>query len=310
MAVLVIASDSRSGHGLFFDVRPWLFVAAAIVLLSMAIWFPFVRSLTRSIGQMTATAEAMARGQFDARVEPHRSDELGRLGAAINQLSARLAGFVGGQRRFLGDISHELNSPLARLDVALGIVEERVAEGDREVVSDAQEEVRLMAQLVAELLAFAKAGMKGQDVRLTSVPLLMVCQSVVAREAPGREVGIDVAPDLAVVAQPQLLARAIANLVRNAMRYAGQSGPITIAAREAGDEAAITVGDRGPGVPADAIPHLFEPFFRIEADRDRATGGAGLGLAIVKTCVDACQGRVEARNLEPGFEVEIRLPRA
>jgi two-component system, OmpR family, sensor histidine kinase CpxA len=310
LAVLVVASDSAAGHGLFFDIRPWLFVSAAIVLLSAAIWFPFVRGLTRSIWQMTATAEEMARGKFDARVASVRSDELGRLGAAINQLSARLGGFVGGQRRFLGDISHELNSPLARLDVALGIVEERVSDDDRSMVADAQDEVRLMSELVAELLAFAKAGMKEQVVRLAPVVVRQVCDAVVAREAQGDDVAIDVPDDLTVTAQPQLLARALANLVRNAVRYAGHAGPITVAARASNGDAVITVRDCGPGVPAEAIPRLFEPFFRIEADRDRATGGAGLGLAIVKTCVDACQGKVEARNLSPGFEVELRLRRA
>jgi len=309
MAALIVVSDSMSGRGLFFDVRPWVFVAAAILLLSAAIWFPFVRGLTRSIGQMTSATEQIARGRFDTAITTRRSDELGRLATAINQLSGRLAGFVHGQRRFLGDISHELNSPLARIEVALGILEEQVGETDRRLVADAQEDVRLMSQLVSELLAFAKAGMKAQDVRLSSVPIRRVCEAVVTREAQGREVSIDVEPELEAVAQPQLLARALANLVRNALRYAGQAGPIEVVARAQGDEVAIAVRDRGPGVPAEAMPRLFEPFFRIEADRDRATGGAGLGLAIVKTCVDACQGTVQARNLSPGFEVEIRLRR-
>jgi two-component system, OmpR family, sensor histidine kinase CpxA len=310
LAVLVVSSDSMSGRGLFFDVRPWLFVVAAIVALSMLIWLPFVRGLTTSIGQMTSATEEIARGRFDAEVTVRRSDELGRLAVAISQLSGRLSGFVGGQRRFLGDISHELNTPLARLDVALGILEGQVEDADRALVADAQDEVRLMSQLVAELLAFAKAGMKAQEVRLSSVPLRAVCDAVVSREAQGRDVAVAVDPALAVHAQPQLLARALANLVRNALRYAGQAGPIVVSARAAGHDVAITVSDRGPGVPAEALPRLFEPFFRIESDRDRATGGAGLGLAIVKTCVDACQGRVEARNLSPGFEVEVRLTRA
>jgi two-component system, OmpR family, sensor histidine kinase CpxA len=307
---LLVVSDSMSGHGLFFDIRPWLFMAAAIIVLSMAIWFPFVRGLTRSIGQMTATAEEMARGGFDARVDVPRTDELGRLGTAINQLSARLAGFVGGQRRFLGDISHELNTPLARLDVALGIIEEQVGQSGGQMVADAQEEVRLMAQLVGELLQFAKAGMKGQEIRLGPVPLRKACDVVVAREASGHDVVVDVSPELTVHAQGQLLSRAVANLVRNAIRYAGQAGPITVGARSVEDQVVLTVSDRGPGVPEGALPRLFEPFFRIEPDRDRATGGAGLGLAIVKTCVDACGGQVSARNLSPGFEVEIRLRRA
>jgi two-component system sensor histidine kinase CpxA len=310
MAVLVVVSNSMSGRGLFFDVRPWLFVAAGIVGVSVLIWFPFVRGLTRAIGQMTTATEEIARGRFDAQMTVKRSDELGRLAVAINQLSGRLAGFVGGQRRFLGDISHELNSPLARLDVALGIVEERVPEENRPLIADAQEEVRFMSQLVAELLAFAKAGMKEQEVRLSAVLVKPVCEAVVAREAQGRDVTVDVDPALSVLAQPQLLARAVANLVRNALRYAGHAGPVVVSARAVGDEAAISVRDRGPGVPPEALARLFEPFFRIEVDRDRATGGAGLGLAIVKTCVDACQGTLDARNLSPGFEVEIRLRRA
>ena len=308
MASLLVVSDSISGHGLFFDVRPWIYVVSAIVLLSILLWLPFVRGLTRTIGQMTTAAEQIASGRFDARVDVRRSDELGRLARSIDQLSARLAGFVGGQRRFLGDISHELNSPLARLDVALGILEERLAEQDRPMVADAQEEVRLMSELVAELLAFAKAGIKGQEVRLSDVALRPLVDAVVAREAAGHDVGVDVDGELSAAAQPQLLARALANLLRNAARYAGDGGPITISARRRDDRVAIAVTDRGPGVPEDALSRLFDPFFRIEADRDRATGGAGLGLAIVKTCVDACGGTVTARNLAPvGFEVEITL---
>ena len=309
LAWLLVESDSWSGHGLFFDVRPWLLVVSAIVLLSVLIWLPFVRGLTRTIGQMTLVTERIAGGQFDARVEAHRSDELGRLSTAINRLSERLAGFVGGQRRFLGDISHELNTPLARLDVALGILEERLADTDQPMVADAQEEVHLMSQLVAELLAFAKTGMEGREVKLKDVPLRPLVDAVVAREVAGRcEVQVEVEEGLEVEAEPLLLARALANVVRNAARYAGHAGPVAITARRENGHATVTVADRGPGVPADALPQLFDPFYRIEADRDRATGGTGLGLAIAKTCVEACQGTVAARNLSPaGFEVRLVL---
>jgi two-component system, OmpR family, sensor histidine kinase CpxA len=312
LAWLLVASDSVSGHGLFFDVQPWLLVVSAIVLLSVLIWLPFVRGLTTTIGQMTSATERIAGGRFDTRIESHRRDELGRLSAAINQLSERLAGFVGGQRRFLGDISHELNSPLARLDVALGILEERLTEADQPLVVDAQEEVQLMSRLVAELLAFARAGMEGREVRLRKVGLRPLVDTVVAREVAGRcEVEVRVDEGLDVEAEPLLLARALANVIRNAVRYAGHAGPITVAARQEHDRVILAVTDRGPGVPADALPRLFDPFYRIEADRGRATGGTGLGLAIAKTCVDACQGEIAAANLSPaGFEVRMVLRRA
>lgn len=309
LAWLIVESDSLSGHGLFFDVRPWLLVVSAIVLLSVLIWLPFVRGLTRTIGQMTSVTERIAAGRFDARIAAHRSDELGRLSAAINGMSERLEGFVAGQRRFLGDISHELNSPLARLDVALGILEERLPEADHPMVADAQEEVQLMSKLVAELLAFAKAGMEGREIRLQSVALRPLVDAVVAREVAGRcDVRVEMDDSLRVEAEPLLLTRALANVVRNAVRYAGHAGPVKVAARRDDERVTVTVADRGPGVPADALPRLFDPFYRIEADRDRVTGGTGLGLAIARTCVDACGGTISAANLSPaGFEVRIAL---
>jgi two-component system sensor histidine kinase CpxA len=104
------------------------------------------------------------------------------------------------------------------------------------------------------------------------------------------------------------LTRAIANLVRNAVKYAGEAGTITITAARKSSHVEIEVRDTGPGVPEHLLDQLFEPFFRPEASRDRDSGGVGLGLAIVKTCVETCQGTVSAANLAPeGFAVKIAL---
>jgi two-component system sensor histidine kinase CpxA len=144
------------------------------------------------------------------------------------------------------------------------------------------------------------------------VNLLGVVQRVVAREA--QETGavtIGVDAEIAVQADPELLARALANLVRNAVRYAGSVGPITIDAPRQGTEVMVRVTDSGPGIPAEQMNHLFEPFFRPDVARTRESGGTGLGLAIVKSCVDACQARIVCRNLEPrGFQAEITLQAA
>jgi two-component system sensor histidine kinase CpxA len=114
-----------------------------------------------------------------------------------------------------------------------------------------------------------------------------------------------------VLASAELLTRALANLVRNALKYAGKSGPIAIRAEAARDTVKIVVRDNGPGVPGGLIDQLFEPFFRPEVSRDRESGGVGLGLAIVKTCVETCKGTVSAANLQPsGFAVTIMLNRS
>lgn len=308
---VIAASHSFTGNGLFFDATPYLVVTGVIVGFSILFWLPFVRGITRAVGQMTNAAEQIADEQFDVRVSEKRTDEIGRLGKAINNLAGRLSNFVTGQKRFLGDISHELNSPLGRLQFALSMIEIRGGEDVRLYVEDAKEEVELMAKLVRELLAYSKAGIKATEIRLEQVQLRPLVERVIEREAgQNAEIKIEIAENLEVSANPELLSRALANIVRNAIRYAADAGTITISAQIENNHVRITVADNGAGVPESEIERLFEPFYRIESDRARETGGTGLGLAIVKSCIEACGGKVSARNRAPsGFEVIILLKR-
>ena len=170
-----------------------------------------------------------------------------------------------------------------------------------------------MATLVQDLLSFTKAGLNApQPVALTPTLLAPLARLAVEREGAQSLVDVNMAEDLQVCAEPDLLVRALANAVRNAVRYAGQDGPITIHAVPSGaDEVTMTVADHGPGVPPGAIDRLFDPFFRPEAARTRETGGTGLGLAIVKSCVEACGGRISVRNRDGrGLELTFVLRRA
>ena len=307
---LLAVSDSFYGYGLFFNPIPWLILTGIIVLASLIFWFPFVRNITKSIGQITRATEEIADEKFAVRVGEKRSDELGTLAASINHLAQRLEGFVGGQKRFLGDISHELNSPLARMQFALSILEDRVDDKNLDYVRDVKEEVELMSRLVTELLTYSKAGMKAAHVELEKLRLRPLIERVVEREKANQAVQIKIAvgENLEVLAQPELLSRAIGNVVRNAVRYAGNAGEINISATNGNGLVEIKITDEGAGVPENALEKLFDPFYRVESHRSRETGGTGLGLAIVKTCVEACQGKVSAENLAPnGFEVTILL---
>ncbi|HEY0458132.1 MAG TPA: HAMP domain-containing sensor histidine kinase [Pyrinomonadaceae bacterium] len=307
---LLAVSDSFYGYGLYFNPTPWLILTAIIVLVSFLFWFPFVRNITRATEKLTRATEEIADENFNVRIDENRSDELGVLGRAINHLAKRLDGFVGGQKRFLGDISHELNSPLARMQFALSILEDRGDEKNLAYVEDVKEEVELMSRLVAELLTYSKAGMKTPDVALEKVVLRPLIERVVERETANEtaEIKISVSEKLEVLAQPELLARAIGNVVRNAVRYAAGAGAINISATNGNSLVEIKIADSGAGVPDESLDKLFDPFFRVEMHRSRETGGTGLGLAIVKTCIEACQGKVFAENLAPkGFEVTILL---
>ena len=311
-ATLVIMSTSLLGGGLFFDFGPWPWVGFGVVFVSVLFWFPLVRSITRSISLMTKATESIAEGQFDVPVQSDRRDELGRLGQAIHSMASRLSGFVHGQKRFLGDIAHELCSPIARMQVALGILEERADPKQKVYVEDVREEVQHMSSLVNELLSFSKAGLMKREIKLQPVPLDLLARRVISREALGHgHTALDIDGSLQVLAEPELLSRALANLVRNALRYAGDAGPVAVSAQQRSNEVTVTVADQGPGVPEAMLSQIFDPFFRLEVSRSRDTGGIGLGLAIVKTCIEACQGTVTARNRQPhGLEVEIVLKKS
>lgn len=305
---LLLASDSIRGGGLFFDYVPWLWLGMASVVISLLLWLPLVHILTKTLTNLTASAEQIAAGRFALPPGTRRGDELGRLQNAHRHMAQRLDGFVTGQKRFLGDTAHELLSPLARLEVALSILEQRTKDGDRGTLERALGEVRRIAALVHELLAYSKSALSRQDAPMEGVPLAELVREAVEREAGDVRIEVSVADDLHVMAVPQLLKRAVENVLRNAVRYAAADGPIRIIGMRENDRIVLRVSDVGPGVPADALPNLFDPFFRPDTSRTTATGGTGLGLAIVKTCVEACQGVVDATNLAPrGFAVAMTL---
>ena len=315
MTSLIAESESLSGGGLFFDLKSWAIGGVAVVLVSALFWFPLVRGITHSITRMTRATEQIAEGRFDVRTQVRRQDELGLLSDAINRMAERLSGFVGGQKRFLGDIAHELCSPIARIQVALGILEQRADEKQKEYLADLREEVEHMSSLVNELLSFSMASIGGSKLKLQPVPLCELIDKAVAREtgsaSASAEMKIEVPSDLQVTADPELLLRAVGNILRNAIHHAGQAGPITISAIREGANASLLIEDCGPGVPAEAIPKLFDPFFRVDTSRARETGGVGLGLSIVKTCAESCGGSVRCENRDPhGLRVIIHLAAA
>ena len=308
---LLLALPSLGAGGLLLDVRPWLWTAAGVLACSLLLWLPLMRGITRSVRQMTGAAGQMAHGQFETRVDVARRDELGQLGDSLNHMAGRLGEYVTGQKRFLGDIAHELCSPLARMEMALGVLEHQANDKQQGYVTDVREEVRQMSSLVNELLSFSKAGLRAKDLELRPVPLAELCGKAVAREAQGKtDIAVKVDAALKVIADPDLLARAIGNILRNAVRYAGDAGPITLSASVRGAQVILAITDSGPGVAPETLHRLFDPFYRPESARTREGGGAGLGLAIVKSCVEACGGAVAVKNAGPGLVVTMLLRRA
>ena len=302
---LVMVSDSISGGGLFFDLRPWLWLAAAALLISALMWMPFVRGITGFIRTLNTAAGRIAHGKFDERIENQRNDELGELSTSVNTMAAQLGDYMTQQRRITADVAHELCSPIARMQMALGVVEQRSTPEQATYLQKLDRELQHMAKLVEEVLAFTKAETIPDRETPEDLDLRELLQNVLAREVPENGIQLDIG-DIQLHSLRNALDRGIGNVVRNAVRYAKD---IEITAKAENGRVVIQILDRGPGVPEEAVSRLFEPFFRPEAARGRNTGGSGLGLAITKRCIEACGGTVTARNREGGgLEVVIILP--
>ncbi len=306
---LLLASETLTGHGLFLDPLPWAGFAAAALGVSALVWLPIVGGITRAVRKLNEAARRIAKGGFDTRVPENRRDELGELAGSVNTMAQQLGDYVARQRRLTADIAHELCSPIARMQRALAVVEQRAPDDQKTYLHKLDSELQHMARLVEEVLSFSRAE-AGPATDPESVNLRALALEVAASEAPEAEFEVAV-PDTACLRTLRApLERALANVIRNAVRYAGSAGPIRIETRTGPDQTLdLVVTDRGPGVPPEALAKIFEPFYRPEAARQRSTGGTGLGLAIVQSCIRACGGSVSASlPAEGGLQIRFRLP--
>ncbi|MCW1916948.1 HAMP domain-containing histidine kinase [Luteolibacter sp. GHJ8] len=307
--LLLLRAPDISGNGLFFNLKPWITGALAVLGLSFLLWAPFFFGITRYLSRLSKATEAIADGKFDVRVGASRSDELGVLGESIESMASRLDRLVRGQKRFLGDVAHELCSPLARIRTGLGVFEFGLTPEQQVRLDSIEEDVGELSRLVSEVLAFTKASTAPGSVRLEEVQLAPIVDFALSRECPGQQAAIEIPEGLTVHADRSLLARAIANVLRNARNHGGDTCTLRISAFRDGDHVELRIADSGPGVDPADLPRLFEPFYRPDAARTREAGGSGLGLAIVRSGIEACHGTVRAEaNTPQGLALVFRLP--
>lgn len=299
-ALLVATSEALGGNGIFYDGRPWLWAIAGGLFVSALIWFPFVARVSRRLRRLTSAAESISEGDFDVEVASKRTDELGRLSRAVQRMANRLDDYLRGQKRFLGDIAHELCSPLARLRMSVAVLEQKIPSSNRQDLDSLNEEAEQLSQLINELLDFSKASIAVEALPTHSIDVAILFSELAERDGIGGNFEIHCSPELKVTANFDLLRRALGNVIRNAQRYAGEGGPIELRAENIGTTVILEVRDRGPGIPEEWLERVFEPFSRPEKARTREAGGAGLGLAIAKTCVEGMGGRIRVENRDGG----------
>lgn len=306
---LFAITDSTWSFGGLLELRPAIYAVAVVVVVSVVFWLPLVVGITRALRQATVATTEIARGHFNVRVETKRRDELGLLGESINHMAGRLDRLVNGQKKFLADVAHELGSPLGRLQVGAAILQNRVSDDLQDSVHDVQEEVQQMSDLLGELLAFTRAGLQAREAAIQPVVLRDAVDQAMRREAMGVDVSVEVDSEIVVGGDANLLVKVFSNLLRNAVRYAGTDAKVSVAAESRNSGwVDLRITDNGPGVPAEALARLGEPFYRPDSARSREKGGTGLGLSIVRESIEAMGGKVSFSNDSPhGFIVKIEL---
>jgi signal transduction histidine kinase len=270
----------------------------------------FAYGIVRPVRQLTEATAAVARGALDHRVPVNSRDEIGQLGAAFNSMAADLQNAERLRRDMTADVAHELRNPIAVLRGNIEAVIDGVLPPTPDNLQPLLEQTQLLSRLVDDLrmLALADADELSLDRQPTDVGALaqtMLAQFSAAAEARRITLTPDVAPALpGVWADPQRLSQVIGNLLSNAIRHTPEGGTIRlgVAAKAAGKnagEVALTVADSGPGITPEALPHVFERFYRADRSRSRADGGTGLGLAIARKLVELHGGRIGVSS-EPG----------
>ncbi|NLX21241.1 MAG: HAMP domain-containing protein [Phycisphaerae bacterium] len=305
-----------------FFASPYRTLVRVLAAVTMAglLCYGLAHYLTAPMRNLRCSVRELAGGNLDARVGSgveSRRDEIGDLGRDFNFMAERIESLVSSQRRLVLDMSHELRSPLARLNLALGLAVQRAGPDARSALDRIGREAERLNDLIERMLVLSRLEHRETAGECIDVDVAaMMCDIAADAQFEARAHHRDaklVRCDYCVVSGvPHLLRSAIDNVVRNALRHTPEDTTVEMSLEVvagSGGSAAIRVRDRGPGVPDESLEWMFRPFCRVGEDRNRRTGGVGLGLAIARQAVKLHGGGMLASNApDGGLIVEIILP--
>ena len=297
-----------------FALRTGLALMISGLVCGWLAWY-----LVRPVRRLRTASQRFSEGDLSVRVADamgRRRDEIADLGKDFDQMAERIEALVTAHRQLLGDVSHELRSPLARLHIALGLARKKSSTTISPQLDRIEREAERLDQLIGEVLALTRmdAGAVPLDGLIDLVPLLREITQDAAFEASERDykVQFDGCGSIVVCGNAELLHRAFENIIRNAIHYTAPESTVKVTLTNPPDRSdwvELSVSDRGPGVAEHQLPRLFEPFFRVARSRSRSSGGHGLGLAITKRAIELHHGVVRADNRPGGgLTITVQLP--
>jgi signal transduction histidine kinase len=303
--LIIAISQQNARRWVFLPGQLWILVVGILLCYLLALY------LTSPLRSIEKALERFGKGDFSARIGSKRRDELGHLARTFDQMAERIQTLVAADRRLLLDISHELRSPLARLGVAVELA--RSGEDRESALNRIQKESDRLNALVGELLQVTRAEVDPNSLHREPVRLDELLADIVddcSVEAQDHCNLSLLSPEpVTVSGDEEMLRRALENILRNAIRFAPEKTAVEVSLHPNGASATVQIRDYGSGVPEEALQRIFDPFYRVESDRNRSRGGGvGLGLAIARRAVELHKGKLSARNSHPGLQVEVELP--
>lgn len=317
---LYIAISRKHWRSILDDEQRWMVPIAFFIVVTF-LCITLVWSLTRPIRRLQSTVRELGKGNFDVSdIQPDvgRHDEIGALSSEVVDMAEALNRLLQSHQQLLRDVSHELRSPLTRLQIALGIARKKDPEG---LLSNEHNRIeRAVGQvdgLVSQILDLARLQQQDtQQLQLEPRNIIQQLEGWVQDaqiEMDEKQLQLSFKHPNQVISCDwdwMLVERAVDNILRNAIRFSPDEARLDVAIRECSNgDIEISIQDQGPGVPEEDLQRIFNPFTQVDSARDHASGGYGIGLALVHRIVELHDGIIEASNQSPGLRIIMRLPR-
>lgn len=304
--------SDRSGHFWHFPYSSTIAILIAL-LISTLVCFWLARYLTNPMKVLSRASNQIAAGKLDTRVGNigNRKDEIADLARDFDAMAERIQSLIDGHSQLMSDVSHELRSPLTRLQVAVALARHQANPDDLERINTIERDIQRLEELINQVLTLSRLENISNTREKISLDLSELVKTLVEdiqMEADQKNcrIVLNIENTIAISGDAELLRRAIENVIRNAVYYTDADSEVTVDYKVVGSHTCIDIGDNGPGVPESKLEDIFNPFFRTDRARERNSGGRGLGLAIARRAMQAHGGTITAKS-KPGGGLIISL---